>query len=245
MSNGTAIDLAVLDGAAIGYTTPLLSSLHLRLAQGEALFVVGPNGGGKSTLVKTLIGVLKPLAGRVEFPSGRPRIGYVPQRERFDPVFPFCALDVVALGLVPSLHPWQRLSAQHYQRARMALAEFDVAELAQRPFRELSGGQQQRVLLARAVATDPELIVLDEPLAALDRASTAAIERKLAALKQENRTLVVITHSLAFARRLATRVVAVDHRLALCESFPPEHLDDTAFVERVFGNSDCKDCSYA
>ena len=204
-----------LRSVSIGYRTPLLPPITLDIESGQVLGVVGPNGGGKSTLVRTLCGITRPLQGTVEHPLGRrPRIGYVPQREALDDIYPLSARQIVALSLVPGLRWYQRLGRPHLALADEWLDRLGVAALASTPFRQLSVGQRQRVQLAAALVIDPELLVLDEPDAALD---PGAEERMLALVrslwKSRQMAIVFVSHQLATTAALATRLVVVDqHR---------------------------------
>jgi manganese/zinc/iron transport system ATP- binding protein len=142
--------------------------------------IVGPNGAGKSTLIKAALGLVPALSGQVRF-FGRPleevrdRVGYLPQRASVDWDFPATALDVVAMARYPRMRWWGPVPRRHRDAARDALAQVGMAELADRQIGRLSGGQQQRVFLARALAQDADLVLMDEPFAAVDAATEQAI----------------------------------------------------------------------
>ena len=160
--------LVALEGGAIGYRgRALLSGIELAVLPGDFLAVVGPNGGGKTTLLRTLLGALPLVAGRLVRP--RPlRVGYVPQREHVDPIWPFRVSEVVLMGRVPGLGPLRRPRAADHEAVRSGLARVGIADLADRWYGELSGGQRQRTLIARALAAEPELLALDEPTNGMD-----------------------------------------------------------------------------
>src|SRR5207245_1306256 len=158
--------------AVIGYRPPLLPPLDLAVRAGSTLGVLGPNGAGKTALLKSLLGLLPLFAGRRVLPLERaPRIGYVPQRDRLDMSWPLTVLDVVLMGRANLVGPIKRYSAGDRSAARSALPEIGIGDLGDRPLHALSGGQHQKVLIARAVAANPELLVLDEPTSAMDPAA--------------------------------------------------------------------------
>lgn len=203
--------IAELRGVTLGYRHALFSGVDLQVTCGEFLGVIGPNGGGKSTLVKTLCGILDPLVGEVHFPGGRPRMAYVPQRDRLDPAFPLRALDVVRLALMGELRGFQRLGRSHTARAEAALEQVGMLDKAGILFRELSGGQFQRVLLARALVTNPELLILDEPTAGLDQQSNRTIHELVHGLNDRGVSVVLTSHDLNHVCDHATRVLYLDH----------------------------------
>ena len=143
---------------------------------GTTLGVLGPNGAGKTTLLKSMPGLLPLLGGGRVLPQGRqPRIGYVPQRDRLDMSWPLTVLDVVMMGRTGLLGPLERPRPKDRDRCLAALGEIGIGSLASRPLHALSGGQHQKVLIARAIAADPELVVLDEPTSAMDPAAERVI----------------------------------------------------------------------
>jgi ABC-type Mn2+/Zn2+ transport system ATPase subunit len=185
----------------------LFHDVSFSIERGTILGIVGPNGCGKTTLLRTILGLLPPLRGTVTRASGL-RVSYVPQRERLDVILPVTALDVVLMGRSARLGPLARLGPVDHEAAHRALARLDVDPLAHRPYRSLSGGQQQRVLLARALAADPHLLVLDEPTAGMDLASEAGIVEFLRDLnRRQGVTILLVTHLLPLVLSLATRIM--------------------------------------
>jgi ABC-type Mn2+/Zn2+ transport system ATPase subunit len=175
--------------------------------------LVGPNGSGKTTLLRTLLGLLPPRGGRVEYGPGAdgrpapPRVGYVPQTDVSEVLFPVTALEVVLMGLTPGLPLLGRPGRGQRRRAREALAGLGVDALAERPFRSLSGGQRQRVLLARGLVPDPELLVLDEPVRGLDFASASALMDRIVRLAADRGIAILLaTHALDMVATHADRV---------------------------------------
>jgi zinc transport system ATP-binding protein len=178
--------------------------------------VVGPNGGGKSTLLKIILGLFRPDSGRVRVlgttpARARSRIGYMPQYAHHDPQFPVTVMDVVLMGRLE--RGWGGpYSGEDKIAAKAALAELGLMDLRGRLFNALSGGQRQRVLIARALATDPELLILDEPTANVDVMVEA---RFLDILKELNHrmTIVMATHDLGFVSDIVSNVVCVNRRV--------------------------------
>jgi ABC-type Mn2+/Zn2+ transport system ATPase subunit len=166
--------LVALVGAAVGYgRSPILEGVDLAVAPGDFLALVGPNGGGKTTVLLTLLGALPLIAGRRDRP--RPlRVGYVPQREHVDTIWPLTAGEVALMGRVPAIGPWRRPGPADREAVREAMARVGVDHLADRAYGELSGGQRQRTLIARALAAQPELLALDEPTNGMDPAAELA-----------------------------------------------------------------------
>jgi ABC-type Mn2+/Zn2+ transport system ATPase subunit len=195
---------------ACGYDkrSVVLRGVNLEVPRQGVLALVGPNGSGKTTLLRVLLGLLPPSAGRLELPGGAaPRLGYVPQTDVSEVLFPVSAFEVVQMGLAHARTPLGRLSQADRDAARRALALMGIENLVDRPFRELSGGQRQRVLLARGLVSEPEMLVLDEPVRGLDLASSAALVDIIVALARERRmSVVVATHSLDLVANHADHV---------------------------------------
>ncbi len=217
---------------AFGYNRRVvLQGLSFDVHRGEILGIVGPNGCGKTTLLRTLLGLLKPLHGEVERQPGL-TISYVPQRDRIDSTLPVTALEVVLMGRAARAGPFQRLHRADLDAGRRALALLGAEPLSQQLFRNLSGGQQQRVLLARALAADhTDLLVLDEPTAGMDAASEAAILDFLRNLNRtEGVTILIVTHLLPIVLNLATSIMLLGtHRIlhgTVDEVLQEEHLSE-------------------
>ncbi len=203
--------LVSLDDAAIGFgRRPLLSHVGLRVAPGDFLAVVGPNGGGKTTLLRSLLGTLPLVSGRRAQP--RPiRAGYVPQRDHVDAVWPLTAGDIVLMGRFPSLGPWRRPGASDREAALRAMAQVGVDHIAGRFYRSLSGGQRQRTLIARALAAEPELLALDEPTSGMDPAAELSTMDLVQDLWRGGKIAVVmISHRLEAVANYARTLAFVD-----------------------------------
>jgi ABC-type Mn2+/Zn2+ transport system ATPase subunit len=183
-----------VDGLAAGYgRVPVIEGVTFELDAGERVGVLGPNGGGKSTLFRVLLGELEPLSG---FVAGGRRFGFVPQTERSRLDYPVSALDVALMGTLSRV-PWWRFTGRRERRlARGALARVGLAGLADHRFGELSGGQRQRVLVARALVQDAPVLLLDEPFTGVDRPSAELLESLLGELADEGRGIMIATHDL-------------------------------------------------
>lgn len=197
---------------------PVFEGVSFTVSAGEFVGLVGPNGSGKTTLFRLLLGLLEPASGSVrvfgEPPARvRQRIGYVPQHFQYDAAFPVLVSDVVLMGRLGN-GPWRwRHGRADRTAAETALAEVDMLALAKRPFAALSGGQRQRVLIARALAAEPELLLLDEPTANID----VAVEHELSKLLHRlNRrmTILLVTHDVGFVGEHVQRVLCVSRRVA-------------------------------
>jgi zinc transport system ATP-binding protein len=198
-------------------SVPVLTDVTLQVQVGEFIGLVGPNGGGKSTLLKLMLGLIKPDSGQVHI-LGRPpnavsqRIGYVPQYPKFPRDFPICVRDVVLMGCLGK-HGWFKFNRkQALTTVRRVLIDVAAQDLEQRLIGTLSGGQLQRVLLARALATEPRLLLLDEPTANMDQHIEGELFELLAQLNSRL-TIVVVSHDIAFISRYINRVACLNRTL--------------------------------
>ncbi len=192
-------------GLTVAYgPEPVLQSVDFVAPEADLVAVVGPNGAGKSTFIKAVLGLQPRLAGEVSC-FGRPverqraLIGYVPQRSSVDWDFPASALDVVTMGLYGKIGWCRPVRARHRAEALEFLAQVGMADFAPRQIGQLSGGQQQRVFLARALAQDARLYLMDEPFAGVDAATERAIVDVLRTLKSRGRTVLCVHHDLQTA----------------------------------------------
>jgi len=179
--------------------------------------IIGPNGAGKSTLLKAALGLI-PSQGAVRFfgntlDAARARIGYLPQRASVDWDFPASALDVVAMARTPRTRWWGALPRREREAARAALAEVGMEALAERPIGQLSGGQQQRVFLARCLAQEADLLLMDEPLAAVDAATEREIIKVLQKLAATGRSVVAVHHDLASVPEIFEHALMLNGRV--------------------------------
>lgn len=196
----------------------VLREVSLRVAEGEFACVIGPNGGGKTTLLKLMLGLLAPTRGTVRI-FGRPceqaraLMGYVPQNPSFDRGFPASAMDVVLMGRVGTagLGPYRKADRI---AAGEAIAEVGLYEQRRRPFTSLSGGQQQRILIARALASYPKLLLLDEPTAGLDIRVEAEFYELLSSLS-DRLAIVLVSHDVGIVLNVAGKVICVRNKAAV------------------------------
>ena len=198
--------LVTLDRVSVGYRHHVvLANLELQLERGSFTALLGANGSGKSTLLKTLAGILPPLAGEMHFApgaNGALRLGYVPQRESLDPIFLLSGFEVAHMGTFRRIRLGRIVARDERERVRQCLCLAGADGFAARQFSELSGGQKQRVLLARALAAQPDLLLLDEPTAGIDAAAVQAILEVLTQLNREQGlTILLVSHDLAAVRR--------------------------------------------
>jgi len=197
--------------------TPVLEDVSLSVQKGDFLGVIGPNGGGKSTLLKLMLGLLQPSRGSVEVCGQAPEhssqhMGYVPQHTSFDRHFPINVWDVVMTGRLSRSHLLRRYSSEDKAKARDALATVAIEALAHRPIGELSGGQQQRALIARALVRDPSILLLDEAMAAVDPSGQEEMYRLLDELRKRM-TIVMVSHNLSAISTYVDKVACLNQRL--------------------------------
>ena len=194
-----------------------LGNINFHLHTGERVAVVGPNGAGKSTLFKVVAGVMPPTSGEVKISGYGPRghicIAYVPQRSQVDWRFPASVADVVMMGRIGQVGFFRWPRRADWDAVHAALAEVDMESLANRQIGELSGGQQQRTFLARALAQQAELVLMDEPLNGLDAPSQEAILFLLDKLRTQKITVMVATHDLGQAASHFDRVMLLNHQV--------------------------------
>ncbi|HHO47197.1 MAG TPA: ABC transporter ATP-binding protein [Desulfobacteraceae bacterium] len=195
---------------------PVLLDVNLQIHDREMIGIIGPNGGGKTTLLRLILGQLKPDRGKI-LVFGQPpdrsshRLGYVPQHMQFDSNFPVSVLDVVLMGLAGKSGPGP-FSGKLKKTAELALASVDLLAYRTRSFAELSGGQRQRVLIARALASSPDMLLFDEPTANVD---TSAGEKLYEILENLNRkmTILIVSHDIGFVNHHISSVVCVNQRV--------------------------------
>jgi len=197
---------------------PVLRNVDFRVPRGVVMGVVGPNGAGKSTLIRSMLGLVRPLTGETRF-FGQPlsrvrnRVGYMPQSTSVDWDFPTTVLDVVTMGTYGSLGWLRRPGRAERARARGALEQTGIPDLAGRQIGELSGGQRQRVFLARTLVQSPDLYFMDEPFQGIDAKSQQAIVGVLHSLREQGRTVVMVHHDLATVRDYCDHVTLLNRRV--------------------------------
>jgi ABC-type Mn2+/Zn2+ transport system ATPase subunit len=217
-------------GLAAGYGgEPAIAGVEFSLAPGERLALLGPNGGGKTTLLRALLGELRPMAGSLRVAA---RCATVPQTERTRLDYPVSALDVAAMGALSRLPWWRRPGRRERQEAAAALERVGLGPLAGETFGELSGGQRQRALIARALVQDARVLLLDEPFTGLDRPAAELLDSLIAELAGEGCGVVVATHDLEQARSWDS-VLCLNRRQVAAG--PPTATLDVAVLEATYG----------
>ncbi len=215
--------------AAFGYGgRAVVSGVDLDVHAGEFVGIVGPNGGGKTTLFRGLLGLLPPLAGRVERHGAR--VSYVPQRESLDPIFPLRVKDVVRMGAFGELRGLRRTTRAQRQEAQRAMERVGLSEESDAEFAGLSGGQRQRALLARALLCSPNLLLLDEPTSGVDRGAQRRILDLLVDLNmREGLAVLIVSHQIGLLREAVRDVLWVSDGRVLRgsprELLAPDRLD--------------------
>ncbi len=230
-AHGTAAEpLVSASGLSFSFgRTLVLDGVDLTLRAGEFVALVGPNGSGKSTLLKVLLGSLRAQRGEVRLfgrdpsrVSERARIGYVPQRPILDSEVPATVEEIVAAGRLARRGWWRPLRREDREEVRHALASVGLDELAHQPLNELSGGQQQRAFIARAFASEPDLLVLDEPIAGVDAESQRRFRESLTHLIHEHGAgVLLVSHELSAVAPELDRVLVLKQRV-LFDGAPSE-----------------------
>lgn len=215
-----------------------ISNVNLTLQTGSLTAIFGPNGGGKSTLIKCIAGLMQPWSGSINVfgaPVGEyaKRVAYVPQAEQVDWSFPISVDEVVMMGRTPSLGPLRRPSSVDQDAVADALQRVDMLDLARRQIGELSGGQRRRVFLARALAANPLLYLLDEPVTGVDPTTQEKIMNLLEGEAARGRTVVATTHDLACAAQRFHDVVALAGRVVVHGK--ADLVLDRAVLEETYG----------
>ena len=213
-----------LDGVSVGYNgKAVLHQVSLMVRARECLALLGPNGSGKTTLFKTILGILPPIAGRIQRRANPPpRFGYVPQRERLDPIFPVTVREVVRMGAYRSLRPFAPFPEASNRAVADALRSVGAQGWEGRLFNELSGGERQRILIARALVSTPDILLLDEPTTGVDLATELAIIELVKQFLDASMAIVMVSHNLRTVEQLASRVIWVHH--GKLRSGPPQEM---------------------
>jgi manganese/iron transport system ATP-binding protein/manganese/zinc/iron transport system ATP- binding protein len=229
-----------VQGLAAGYDgRPAIEGISFGIAPGQMVGVIGPNGAGKSTLFKAILGLVPRQGGEillhdVDALGQRALMGYVPQLDQVDRAFPVTVRDVVMMGRYPRIGWLRHPGRADAQAVDQALERVDLLPLADRRIGELSGGQTQRTFLARVLAQDPHLFLLDEPVSGVDAATQHAIFGVLEALRDSGKTVVVATHDLNCVIERFDQVLCINRRLIAYGS--PDDVFREEVLEQTYGN---------
>jgi len=213
------LDVISARNLQIGYQKPLGDHLHLELSAGQFHMILGPNGSGKSTLFKTLIGLIRPMSGqvlvnqldvhRLAATARAKTFAYVPQSQQ--QVFPYTVGEMVLMGRTSHIKPFSVPSHSDIELCDQAMASLDILGLKNQEFTKLSGGQRQLTILARALAQDAQILVLDEPTASLDFGNEIRVLERIRHLADQGWTIILSTHNPDHALQLADTVTTVSH----------------------------------
>ncbi|MGO9571553.1 MAG: metal ABC transporter ATP-binding protein [Desulfomonilaceae bacterium] len=198
---------------------PVLEDVNLSIPQGDFVSVVGPNGGGKTTLLKLVLGLLRPSQGDVQVfgappEQARRRIGYMPQQTQLDPQFPATVMDVALMGRLGHGRPFGPYSKMDKEIVSGALDQVGLYDLHKKAFSSISGGQRQRLFIARALACEPDLLLLDEPTANLDVVMEGDLYELLQTLNQRL-TVVMVSHDIGFVSEVVKSVICVKRKVLM------------------------------
>lgn len=215
----------------------VLDNVSLKVTPGTITGLLGANGSGKSTLIKAVLGLVDREGQAVVSFAGAPleqcrrQISYMPQQAELDWNFPINVMDLALMGRVVRLPWWRRPSRADKKLAYEALERTDTATIAHRPVRSLSGGQRQRVLLARALASQPDCVILDEPFAGVDAASQSAIVTILKQLRDAGKTILIVHHNLSEVTSMCDEVILLAHKHVIASGPTSTTLTDEAVTE--------------
>jgi zinc transport system ATP-binding protein len=228
--------LIKLDEVTIGYDrNGILGPIDLTIDRGRFWGVIGPNGGGKSTLLKTVLGLIPPVSGTVRIQDGLV-FGYVPQKDKFDPIFPVSANELVTMGRYCRIPAGRKPGETDRRRIEYSLRKAGIDHLKNRTFRSLSEGEKQRALLARAIAGDPDVLVLDEPTASVDVKGEARIMELVRNIKHEQGlTVIMVSHYFNTLTQHADMMMLIDKDRNLFEAGTKEKMMNSVSVTGFFG----------
>jgi len=244
---GLTAPIIVFDQASFAYNgTPALNALTFSVMPGEFLGIIGPNGSGKTTLLKALLGLIAPTTGRATIFDctchtlrchHRAQIGYLPQRSQIDPHFPITVFETVLMGRYGAIGLFHRPTAADRALAVAALKDVGLLELKDRPLGALSGGQQQRVLIARALAQQPQVLLLDEPTTGVDAPTQIALLSLISRLRRERRlTVLFVTHDINVVSPVVDRLALLNNGRLVAIGTPADVLKKDTLAA-VYGES--------
>jgi len=239
------LTLLKISNLSFGYNqNKVLANISFSITQGEYVGIIGPNGGGKTTLMKLILGILKPQEGEIlingtkisNFNNWR-QIGYVPQKVSQSTIsFPATVQEIVESSVKINKKPWEKLTGFETRSLEKAIEISDIEHLLNRQIHDLSGGERQRVFLARSLATQPKILILDEPTVGVDAATQDKFYEFLKHLNKNHKiTILFVSHDLPVVSKQTSRVLCLNHQLF--EDQDPKDLLHTDFMEKVYGNN--------
>jgi len=211
-TSAEAAPLVALESIAVGYTSvPVVEGVDLAIYAGDLIGFAGPNGSGKTTILRAILGLLLPLRGRITRGCPLSDFGYVPQSASLDSQFPLNVSEIVEMGAYGRIQRYRVLPHSERRRIVKVLDQVGLSHLATKSFFSLSGGQKQRILIARALMVNPKIMILDEPLSGVDRASQRAITELLVKLNRERHLAIFFSsHDLDMVREVAEKILRID-----------------------------------
>lgn len=218
----------------------ILENINFDIYEKEFVSIIGPNGGGKSTLIKLVLGLLKPSSGLIKFfnnlnDKSKPKIGYVPQYINFDNLYPISALDVVLMGRLKS-NFFYRFNKKDYEIAKSCIKQVGMDGFERKLIANLSGGQRQRILIARALAVESPILILDEPTANLDKEAQIFLYELLKKLNEE-KTIILVSHDIGFVPSISTKVLCLNRFSSIYSKQSEKELENIDFynckVDRI------------
>lgn len=200
-----------LKDVSIGYNgKPIIDGISMQITRGTLIGFVGPNGGGKTTLVKTMLGFIPPIKGTVDHTSGI-TLGYVPQSTSFDRLFPLSVREVITMGRYSRIPFFANPGRDDNQKVIEAAKQTGIVHLINRPYRSLSGGEKQRALLARAIVSEPDLMVLDEPTSSVDKKGESEIMSLIVEMKAiKEFTIIIVSHHMDSLVQHTEKIAVID-----------------------------------
>ena len=229
-----------LENVAIGYNGKvLLKDINLSIKAGEFIVLFGPNGSGKTTLFKTILRIIPPIQGAIIYGDGQPtRFGYVPQRQYLDEIYPFMAEEVVLMGTFGQVRPFCPTPKTNRVWIEQCLKDVGMLDMRKKLFSELSGGQKQRILIARALATRPNILLLDEPITGVDILAQKMIMELISQLhKKHHLTIMMVTHEIYNIPKWIDKIIWIQDNKVLIgttvEMLSPLKTDETLHREPV------------
>ncbi|MGH7900600.1 MAG: metal ABC transporter ATP-binding protein [Thermodesulfobacteriota bacterium] len=227
--------IIVLEDVSIGYNhTGFLESINLRIKRDEFWGILGPNGGGKTTLLKTILGLIPKVSGSLSYTDNLV-FGYVPQRENFDKIYPISVSELLMMGRYSRIKVGRNPKKEDREFIGYFLEKLEISHLERQTFRSLSGGEKQRALIARAIAGKPDILVLDEPTASVDLKGGTGVMELIENIRTEDKiTVLMVSHFINTVSRFSDHVIAVDKDKGIFRSGLKEEVLRREIIDEIF-----------